>query len=457
MTEHTLTTPAATSRTPARLLRRIVIAAMSGTAVEWYDFAIYGTAATLVFAKQFFPDNGSPLSGVIEAFVTYAVGFAARPVGGIVFGHFGDRYGRKRLLQLSILLIGASTFLMGLLPTYHRVGYLAAIILVLLRFVQGFAVGGEWGGAVLLIAEHSSDDRRAFWASFVQAAAPVGNVIATAVLLILSSTLSSAAFLGWGWRIAFFFSAVIAFIGWYVRSKIEDAEIFKEAAARAARQARTGPPVLEVIRTHPRNLLLAIGIKLVENIWYWIVATFSVTYLNFLHVRTGQILLLLLAAQFLNFFAIVLFGRLSDRVGRKPVYFTGIVASAIFAFVMFPLYRTGSIVLALVGICVGLVTWSVMYAPQSAVLAEMFPTRLRYSGVSIGYQVTSIFAGSLAPIIATALLSHYNASLPISIYVAGAALISFVALLFVKETKGTSLRDVDAAAGEPTGAEVIPA
>lgn len=430
---------------PARrsLLRRIVVASMSGTAVEWYDFAIYGTAATLVFSKQFFPSNGDPLAAIIEAFVTYAVGFAARPLGGIVFGQFGDRYGRKRLLQLSIILIGTATFLMGVLPTYHQVGYLAPLILVILRFVQGFAVGGEWGGAVLLIAEHSPDDRRGFWASFVQAAAPVGNVIATLVLLILSTTLSAADFLSWGWRIAFFFSAVIAFIGFYVRSKIEDADIFKEAQERAKADKQARPPVLEVLRTQPRNLLLAIGIKLVENIWYWIVATFSVTYLNFLGVRTGQILLLVLAAQFLNFFAIVFFGHVCDRVGRKPVYLVGIVLSGIFAFVMFPLYRTGSVWLALIGICFGLVTWSVMYAPQSALMAEMFPTRMRYSGVSIGYQVTSIFAGSLAPIIATALLRTYHASLPISLYVAGAAVISLVALLFVRETNGVSLRDID--------------
>jgi MFS family permease len=435
----TTTDPAASRRT----LARIVAASMSGTAVEWYDFAIYGTAATLVFGREFFPDTGNPLDGIIAAFVTYAVGFLARPLGGIVFGHYGDKYGRKRLLQLSIVLIGAATFLIGALPTYSQVGFLAPTLLVVLRFVQGFAVGGEWGGAVLLIAEHSRDDRRGFLASFVQAAAPVGNVIAAVVLLILSSTLSSDAFLSWGWRLAFFFSAVIAIVGFYVRSKIEDAQIFKDAAARAAQRKEQRTPLREVLTEHPKQVLLAIGIKLVENIWYWIVATFSVTYLNFLGVKTPNILVLLLAAQFVNVFVMILFGRISDTVGRKPVYFVGIVLSGIFAFAMFPLYDTGNFALALFGICFGLITWSLMYAPQSALLAEMFPTRVRYSGASIGYQVTTIIAGSLAPIIATSLLNSFHSSLPISIYVAIAAVISFVALIFVDETRGLSLQSLD--------------
>lgn len=436
-------------------LSRIVVASMSGTAVEWYDFAIYATAATLVFSKQFFPSTGNPLDGVIEAFVTYAVGFLARPLGGMVFGHYGDKLGRKKLLQFSIILIGVSTFCMGLLPTFHQVGYSAAIILVILRFIQGFAVGGEWGGAVLLISEHSDDKARGFWASFPQAAAPVGNVIASLVLLILSTAMSGAAFLSWGWRLAFFFSALIAFIGWYVRSRVDDAPIYKEAAARAAQRGQLRAPLWEVIRGHRRNLLLSIGVKLVENIWYWIVATFSVTYLAYLGVQTGLILTFLLVAQFVNVFAMLLFGRICDRVGRKPLYFAGIIASGIFAFIMFPLYRTHSIALSLIAICVGLLTWSLMYAPQSALLVEMFPTRLRYSGSSTGYQVTTIIAGSLAPIIATALLSHYKSSLPISIYVAIAALISLVCLLFVKETNGLSLRTVDA--GAEAGADDVPA
>ncbi|MDI2030559.1 MFS transporter [Saccharopolyspora sp. TS4A08] len=438
-----------------RKLYRVVAAAMSGTAVEWYDFAVYGTAATLVFSKLFFPGGGDPLSGVIEAFVTYAVGFAARPLGGAVFGHFGDKYGRKRLLQVSLVLIGTSTFLMGLLPTFQQVGYAAPLALVILRFVQGFAVGGEWGGAVLLIAEHSPDNRRGFWTSFVQAAAPVGNVIAALVLWALSSVLDDASFLSWGWRIAFLLSAVIALVGWYVRTRIEDAPIFKEAANRAKTAKPSRPPMLEVIRTQPRNLLIAIGLKLAENIWYWIVAAFSVTYLNYLGIKTGNILLLLLTAQFLACLAIVFFGHLCDRIGRKPVYLFGIVTSAAFSFAIFPLYRSESMVLTLLGICVGLITWSAMYAPQSALMAEMFPTRVRYSGVSIGYQFSSIFAGSLAPIIATALLQTYGASLPISLYVATAALLSLVALFFARESRGNSLRDAGLN-DEQSSAEAVP-
>jgi len=425
------------------MLRRIVAASMSGTAIEWYDFAIYSTSVTLVFGALFFPQTGNPLDGILAAFFTYAVGFLARPVGGMVFGHYGDRFGRKALLQVSILLIGGATFLMAFLPTYPQVGYWAPICLALLRFVQGFAVGGEWGGAVLLIAEHARDDQRGFLASFVQAAAPVGNVIASLVLLILSASMPNAAFVSWGWRIAFLASAVIAFVGWYVRTRIEDAPIFKEAAERAEQEKASQPPILEVLKNYPKKIVLAIGTKFVENIWYWIVATFSVTYLNYLGVKASNILILLLAAQFLNIFVMLLVGRIADRVGRRPVVFVGIVVSAIWAFVMFPLYETKSLGLALFGICVGLVTWSIMYAPQSAMFTEMFPTRVRYSGASISYQVSAIFAGSLAPIIGTALLRSTHSSIPISIYVAIAAVISFVSLLFVKETRGISLRELD--------------
>ncbi len=267
--------PAATTdAAPATGLRRVIAASMAGTVVEWYESFLYASAATLVFGSVFFPPSDDPFSGIIAAFLTYAVGFIARPLGGIVFGHYGDKYGRKRLLQVSILMIGVATFLIGCLPGYATIGLAAPVLLVLLRFVQGFALGGEWGGAVLLVAEHSPDRSRGFWASWPQAAVPLGNLLATLVLLVLSSALSPAAFLDWGWRIAFWLSAVIVLIGWYIRTKVSDAPIFLEMQREreAVQQNSFGP--LEVLRRYPRGVLIAMGLRVAENILYYVVVTF---------------------------------------------------------------------------------------------------------------------------------------------------------------------------------------
>ena len=258
--------PAMSSRDERSGLRRIVAASMAGTIVEWYEFFLYGTAATLVFSKVFFPDTGNELDGIIAAFVTYAVGFVARPLGGVVFGHFGDKYGRKQLLQLSLVLVGAATFLMGCLPTFGQIGYWAPALLVALRFIQGFAVGGEWGGAVLLVAEHSPNRSRAFWASWPQAGVPVGNLVATVVLLVLTTTLPDSAFLSWGWRIAFWLSAVIVLVGYYVRTKVTDAPIFV-AAQREAEEIKTSSfSAIEVLKRYPRGVFTAMGLRFAENI-----------------------------------------------------------------------------------------------------------------------------------------------------------------------------------------------
>src|SRR5574340_1306092 len=302
-------------------LKKVVAASMAGTVVEWYEFFLYGTAATLVFSKAFFPDSGNPLDGVIAAFLTYAVGFIARPLGGIVFGHFGDKYGRKSLLQFSLVLVGASTFLMGCLPTYPQVGYLAPALLVTLRFLQGFAVGGEWGGAVLLVAEHSPANRRGFWASWPQAGVPAGNLIATVVLLVLTTTLSDAAFLGWGWRVAFWLSAVIVLIGYYIRTKVSDAPIFVAAQEQAEQAKADSYGVLEVFRRYPRGVLTAMGLRFAENVMYYLVVTFSITYLKLVvHADTSTILWWRLAAHAMHFVAVPLAGRATDTFGRKPVY-----------------------------------------------------------------------------------------------------------------------------------------
>ncbi|MGR0320065.1 MFS transporter [Agromyces sp. ZXT2-3] len=427
-------------------LRRVVTASMAGTVVEWYEFFLYATAATLVFGTAFFPPSDDPFAGIIAAFLTYAVGFIARPLGGIVFGHLGDKYGRKSMLQFSIILIGVATFLIGCLPTYAQIGLAAPALLVLLRFLQGFALGGEWGGAVLLVAEHSPSERRGFWASWPQAAVPVGNLLATLVLFVLSSTLSDEAFLSWGWRVAFWLSAVIVLIGWYIRTKVTDAPIFLEMQAERDAAKATSYGVLEVIKRYPRGVVTAMGLRVAENILYYVVVTFSIVYLTkVVEASTANTLLILVAAHLVHFVVIPVAGNLSDRFGRKPVYATGAILGATWAFFAFPLMDTANPIVIWAAISLGLVFHALMYAAQPAIMAEMFPTRMRYSGVSLGYQVTSIFAGSLAPIIATSLLGRYGSSVPIAIYVAIACAITLVAVAAARETRGLDLRDVDAA------------
>ncbi|WP_320414945.1 MFS transporter [Kocuria sp. cx-116] len=375
----------------------------------------------------------------------YAVGFIARPLGGIVFGHFGDKFGRKHLLQVAIILVGAATFLMGCLPTFHQVGYWAPTLLVILRFAQGFAVGGEWGGAVLLVAEHSPNKERGFWASWPQAAVPLGNLLATIVLLILSRTLSDEQFLSWGWRVGFWLSVVIVIVGYYIRTHVTDAAIFKETQEEVIEAKGAAYGVAEVFRRYPRGVFGAMGLRFAENILYYIVVTFSITYLSTqLKMDTSNILLLLLVAHIIHAILVPLMGRFTDRIGRRPVYAAGAVLGIVWSFIAFPMFDTQNDWVILAAVVLGLVIHAFMYAGQPAIMAEMFPTRMRYSGVSLGYQVTSIVAGSLAPIIATALLRQFDSWVPISIYISIACLITLIAVATLRETKGISLQSVDA-------------
>ena len=435
-------------------LRRVVTASMAGTVVEWYEFFLYATAATLVFGPIMFPPSDDPYAGIIAAFVTYAVGFIARPLGGIVFGHFGDKYGRKKLLQFAIILVGVATFLMGCLPTFEQVGYLAPILLVLLRFAQGFAVGGEWGGAVLLVAEHSPNKSRGFWASFPQAAVPVGNLLATVVLLVLSRTLSEEDFLSWGWRVAFWLSVVIVAVGYYIRTRVTDAPIFIEAQKTADESKATRYGVLAVLKRYPRGVITAMGLRFAENIMYYLVVTFSIVYLRTaLEMDVASILTWLVIAHIVHMIVIPIIGRLADRIGRRPVYFIGVIFAATWGFIAFPMFDTRDPLIIILAICLGLVIHAFMYAPQPAIMSEMFPTRMRYSGVSLGYQVTSIVAGSLAPIIATALLSSFGSYIPVAIYLAVAAGITLIAVISMRETKGADLHDLDRIDDERTASQ----
>jgi MFS family permease len=426
------------------LIKRIVGASMAGTVVEWYDFFLYATAAALVFNKVLMPETGNEYDAIIAAFVTYAVGFLARPLGGVIFGHIGDKVGRKHTLQLTILLIGVATVLMGCIPTFQQVGYLAPALLVVLRFVQGVALGGEWGGAVLLVAEHSRDDERARWTAWPQAGVPAGNLLATVVLYTMSATLTDAAFLSWGWRVAFWLSAVVIVIGYYVRTRVSDAPIYEEAKAEIDEGAK-GYGVFEVIKRYPRGVLTGMGLRFAENILYYLVVSFSIVYLGTaLGMDTTRILGVVAAAHAFHFVVILAVGRLADSIGRRPLYIAGAILGATWCWFAFPAMDTRNTWVILAVLMAGLLFHAMMYAVQPAIMSEMFPTRMRYSGVSISYQVTSIVAGSLAPILATTWLKNTGSWWPTAVYMLVAATVTLVAALALRETKGASLHALDA-------------
>ncbi len=421
---------------------KIVFASLIGTAVEWYDFFLYGSAAALVFGALFFPES-DPLTATLLAFGTYAIGFVARPLGGVVFGHYGDKVGRKKMLVVALFLMGAATVAIGLLPTYATIGVAAPILLLVCRLLQGFAVGGEWGGAVLMVAEHGKDEHRGFWSSWPQAGVPLGNLLATAVLWVLSITMSEETFLGWGWRIPFLLSAVLVLIGLYVRLSLEDADVFKEAQAELAESDTTHLPILEVIKKYPREVLVAMGMRMAENISYYIFTIVVLTYSkDYLGQDTGPVLGVLLLGAGMQFVLIPVIGALSDRVGRRPLYLVGAVGVGVWGFFFFNLidgFTTGQLML---GILVGLLFHALMYAPQAAFFSELFGTSVRYTGASVGYQLASIFAGALAPIIALSLLgtAEEKNTTAVAFYLAAAAVITVIAVLAAKETKATSLR-----------------
>jgi metabolite-proton symporter len=440
MTTHSVSASTTGSDPGRRSIGKVVFASLIGTATEWYDFFLFGSAAALVFGEVFFGEIGGT-DGTLYAFMTYALGFAARPLGGIVFGHFGDRVGRKKMLVVSLLMMGIGTFAIGLLPTYATIGLAAPLLLILCRLLQGFAVGGEWGGAVLMAAEHGDDSRRGFWTSWPQAGVPLGNLFATGVLWVLAAVQSEEAFLEWGWRIPFLLSAVLVVIGLWVRLTIEESPVFQEARSEVKERAHL--PLLEVIKEYPREVLIAMGMRLAENISYYIFTVISITYaVDYLGLDKDVVLRALLIGATIQFFAVPAIGALSDRVGRRPLYLAGAAGVGVWTFVFFNLFDRGSSASILLGVVVGLLFHSLMYAPQAAFFSELFGTSVRYTGASVGYQLASIFAGALAPIIALKLLGDVNDgnTTAVGIYVAIAAAITIVAVLVAHETRASSLR-----------------
>ena len=426
----------------ARDMRRVIVASLIGTTIEWYDFFLYGTAAALVFNKLFFP-KADPLTGAMLAFTTYALGFVARPIGGLVFGHFGDRIGRKRLLMLSLVLMGLSSSLIGLLPTYGQVGFAAPLMLTGLRLVQGFAVGGEWGGAVLMAGEYGDTSRRGTWAGWPQVGVPAGNLLAAGVLAIMAATQSNADFLSWGWRVPFLLSAGLVGFGWWVRSRVAESPVFEAAVAHTGEPESA--PALEALRQRPGGIAIGAGLRLGENIAYYIITAVSITYAtDVAHISRGAALNALLVGAAAEVIAMPLFSALSDRIGRRWIYAIGAGGMGIWAFAFFKLLDTGATVPIMAAMIVGLVLHGAMYGPQAAFISELFPTRFRYSGASIAYQLTSVFAGSLAPIIALWLLRVTHSTLAISIYVASACAVSVFAALKARETSGDTYAEIDA-------------
>jgi MFS transporter, MHS family, shikimate and dehydroshikimate transport protein len=388
-----------------RELRRVVLASFIGTTIEWYDFFLYGTAAALVFNKLFFPTL-DPLAGTLSAYGTFAVGFVARPVGGVVFGHFGDRVGRRTVLVWSLLLMGAATALVGLIPTYAAIGAWSPILLVTLRFVQGVGVGGEWGGAVLLAVEHSGGRRRGFHGSWAQMGVPAGLLLSTAVFSLMSSTMSEEALLAWGWRVPFLMSLVLIAIGLFIRLRILETPSFARVKETRS-EARI--PLFDALRQHPREVVLGIGMRFAENALFYTYTVFVLSYgEKTLGYSRNSLLAGVALASFGGLFAIPLWASLSDRVGRRPVYLGGALISLAFAYPFFWLLERGPGFIGIALVLAVNVGHNMMYGPMAAYLAELFGTRVRYSGASLVYQLSSAFSGGLAPFIATLLSSRYG-------------------------------------------------
>jgi len=411
-------------------VRLVAVASFIGTTIEWYDFFLYGTAAALVFNRLFFP-TFDPLMGTLAAFGTYAVGFFARPVGGIVIGHYGDKIGRKSMLVLTLVVMGVATFLIGLLPTYEQIGPWAAVGLVLLRVAQGFGVGGEWGGAVLMAVEHAPPGTRGYYGSWPQIGVPAGLVISTAVFAVFSR-LPEEQFLSWGWRVPFLLSALLVIVGLMIRVRILETPAFTKVK-EASREAHQ--PIIELLKTYPKQVLLAMGARFGENGAFYIYSVFVLTYAT-QHVKMPQqvVLTAMLIGAGLELMAIPFFGAMSDRFGRRPVYLFGAIATALWAYPLFRLLDTASPPLVWLALIVAFVfSHAAMYGPQAAFFSELFGTRVRYSGASLGAQLAAALAGGTSPFIATLLLAKYGTN-ALSLYLIFMAAVTIVAVLLASET-----------------------
>jgi MFS transporter, MHS family, shikimate and dehydroshikimate transport protein len=416
--------------TSARL-RQVILASVLGTAVEWYDFLIYGVGAALVFNKLFFP-TFDPLVGTLAAFGSYAVGFVARPLGGAIFGHFGDRHGRKAMLTLTMVIMGGGTFLIGLLPTHSQIGIMAPILLIVLRLLQGVGIGGEWGGAVLMVIESGDAKQRGFLGSLVQVGFPLGMVLATIVFAAVSK-LPEADFLAWGWRIPFLVSVLLVGVGLFVRLKLVETPKFQEVRER---NEIAKLPIAEVLLKDWKNFIIAVGLKITEVAWVYILTVFIVFYASSrLALPRAVMLDAVLYGALLELLTIPLFGMLSDRIGRRALYIAGAIFSALFAFPLFSLLGTKDTTTITLTIALAMsLCHGMMFGPQAAFLPELFGTKVRYSGASLGCQISAAISGGFAPLIATGLLAWENGTYSISLYLVGLSAITLAAVIAAKET-----------------------
>ena len=412
-------------------IRKVVVASFIGTTIEWYDFFIYTTAAALVFPQLFFP-SFEPLAGTLASFATYAVGFLARPLGGVIFGHYGDKIGRKAMLVTTLLVMGVATFLVGLLPTYETIGVWAPILLVVLRLLQGLGLGGEWGGAVLMAVEYSPDDKRGLNGSWPQMGAPAGLVLATGAFAAVSA-ISGDAFAAWGWRVPFLLSILLIALGLYIRLAIYESPAFSRVR-ESGTEAQM--PIVDVFRTYPKNVLLAVGSRIGIDVVFYIFAVYALTYVSTnLGLPRNLGLVAVSIAALIEIFTLPAFASLSDKVGRRPVLMAGAAFLAVWIFPFFWLLDTRSASLIILAVIVGLsIGHAAVYGTQASFYAELFGTRVRYSGASLGYQLAGIFGGALAPIIATALYAATGGPGLIGVYVAVLCLLSIVCVYLAAET-----------------------
>ncbi|WP_424235759.1 MFS transporter [Actinophytocola sp.] len=411
-------------------LRRAYTASLSGTALEYYDFAAYSVAAATLFGDLFFP-SGDDLAGTMAAFSTYAIGYLARPLGGVVFGRLGDVIGRKKVLVHTLLLAGVATFLIGLLPTYATIGGAAAILLVVLRFAQGVAVGGEWGGAVLLSSEYGDPKRRGFWASAAQIGPPAGTLLANGVIALLGLLLTEAAFESWGWRVAFLLSAVLVAFGLWIRLRLEETPVFK---AITERKERPSAPVSETLRTERRAVVAGMLVRVAPDVMYSMFTVFVLTYMvNELGMPKAQGSAAVMIGSAVQLGLMPAFGHLSDRMNRRKLYLYGTIAAAIWPFVFFPMVSGGSFLALTAGIVVALVIHAALYGPQAALITEQFSPRLRYTGSSLAYTFAGVIGGAPAPLILAALLNWTGSWWILGVYLALTAVLTVVGLWLARD------------------------
>jgi MFS family permease len=459
----------AAGATPKINIAKVAFTSLAASSIEWYDFFIYGTAAALVFPKLFFASTLPPAVAQLAAFSTFAVGFIARPVGGVIFGHFGDQFGRKRALVTALLMMGLATTAVGLLPTYATAGVVAPLLLIALRFIQGLAVGGQWGGAMLLAFENAPPKQRGFYGSFAQIGVPAGVVLANLIFIVIDKQVAPDAFLVWGWRIPFLLSILLVMLGLYVQLKLEDTAEYQALQALEAKQSQAaaqalaaekgigfdqakaqlraakGSPILKVLAKHPKEILLAAGAFVAANGTFYLMINYALAYAtdphHAPHVARPTILWAVVLGSLISAPFLPIMASLSDKVGRRAVFMTGAVLMGLWSLMFFKLIETGAFPMMLLAIAVGSIFNNFMYGPQAALMAELFDTEFRYSGASLGYQIGAIFGGGFAPIIATALFTSYGTSMAVSGYMAGLCAVSLISVFLLAETHSQAHRD----------------